>query len=167
MMNIGSRSRSRRAVEGAALALPLAFALTACSGNSPANTSAASPTPAAAKSATPAAAAAPQRETTGEAVNIPKYVAADNVRKDVSTKGCMQVGRQGWRLSGTATNTSSSSRAYSIVVDFVTAKGDTVLNTKVLSVGPVAPKSAANWSATGAAGQQKVACVIRQALAKS
>jgi hypothetical protein len=99
-------------------------------------------------------------------VKIPKYVAADNARRFVSTTGCVQVGSRGWRLSGTATNASSSSRAYSIVVDFVTVTGDTVLDTKLLNVGPVAPKSAVGWSVTGAAGQHHVTCVIRQAMAK-
>jgi hypothetical protein len=112
------------------------------------------------------AAAASGNGTKGGTVKIPKYVAAKNVRKDVSATGCVRAGRQGWRLKGAATNTSSSSRAYSIVVDFVTVKGDTVLDTKILNVGPVAPESAVHWSVTGAAGQRHVTCVIRQALAK-
>jgi hypothetical protein len=161
MMKIGGRSPSRLAVGGSTLAL-LAFALAACSG-SPAHTAAVSATTGAASSA---AAAGSQSGTTGNGVKVPKYVAADNVRKDVFASGCVSAGRKGWRLNGTATNTSSSSRAYSIVVDFVTTTGDTVLDTKILNVGPVAPKSTVHWSATGAAGQHKVTCVIRQALTK-
>jgi hypothetical protein len=167
MMNIDRRSPSRLAVSGTALALLLTLALAACGGNSPARTGAA---PTVANAATPAvssvAAARSGSGTKAGTVKIPKYVAADNVRKYVSATGCVQAGRRGWRLSGTATNTSSSSRAYSIVVDFVTVTGDTVLDTKLLNVGPVAPKSAVDWSVTGAAGQHHVTCVIRQALAR-
>jgi hypothetical protein len=158
MMNIGIRSRSRLAVGVAALAVPLTFVLAARSGNSPAHTTAGSTTTGAASAAVSIA--------SGGTVKVPKYIAAHNVRKQVSTSSCVQVVGQGWRLNGTAGNPSSSSQAYSIVVDFVTAKGDTVLDTKILNIGPLAPKSAVEWSVTGAAGQQHVTCVIRQALTK-
>jgi len=163
MMATGGSRRSRLVIGGVAVALPLA--LSACSGGSPAGT--AVPAGAAAAAGNPAAAAVPQGVTNGQAVKVPRYVAADNARKDVTTTGCAQVGQAGWRLTGTATNTASARRAYSIVVDFVTPKGDTVLDTKVVSVGPVAPNSTVHWSATGAAGQGEVTCVIRQALAKA
>ena len=166
-MNIDSRSLLRLPVGGAALALLLTLALAACSGNSPARTDAAPTATNAARSAVSSMAAARSGSgTKAGTVKIPKYVAADNARKYVSTTGCVRAGRRGWLLRGTATNTSSSSRAYSIVVDFVTVTGDTVLDTKLLNVGPVAPKSAVDWSVTGAAGQHHVACVIRQALAR-
>jgi hypothetical protein len=166
-MNIGSRSPARPASGGSALApllvVALALALAGCAGSSPARTGAAPPATGAAR---PAMAVAPGSGTQGATVKIPKYVAADNVRKYVSATSCAQAGRRGWRLRGTATNASSSSRAYSIVVDFVTVKGNTVLDTKLLTVGPIAPKSAVGWSVTGAAGQHQVACVIRQALTR-
>jgi len=162
-MNIGSRSPSRLAVGGTGLALLVALALAACSGSSPARTGAASTATGVAGSV---AAATSEIGTKVRTVKIPKYVATDNVRKDVSTTGCVQAGSRGWRLNGTATNTSPSSRAYSIVVDFVTVTGDTVLDTKLLNVGPIAPKSAVDWSVTGAVGQHHVTCVIRQALTK-
>ncbi len=166
-MNIGSRSPSRLAVGGTALALIPVLALAACSGNSPERTGAASTATGAARPAASSAAAAASGRTKGGTVKIPRYVAADNVRRDVSATGCVRAGSRGWRLKGTATNTSSSSRAYSIVVDFVTVRGDTVLDTKLLNVGPVAPKSAVHWSVTGAAGHRNVTCVIRQALTRS
>jgi hypothetical protein len=154
-MNIGTRSSSRLA--GAALAPFLALALAGCSGNSPAQATAAS-------SATGAASgAAPGSGNTGRTVEHPAH--AGNVRRDVSAVSCAQAGSHGWRLSGTAANPSSSSRAYSIVVDFVTVKGDTVLDSRVLNVGPVAPESGVDWSVTGAARQRNVACVIRRVLA--
>ena len=157
-MNPGSRTRARLAVSGVALALPLAFAATACSSSgstaasAPASTSAIKP-------ATGAAAAG----ATAKAVKVPKYVAADNARKDVATTACTEVGGS-WKLKGSATNHSSATQTYSVVVDFVKTKGDTVVDTKVLNVGPVKPKATVDWSATGAAGAQNITCVIRQAL---
>ena len=166
-MNRDRRSPSRLAVSGTAMALLLTLALAACGGNSPARTHAAATAAQAARpAASPVAAARSGSGTKAGTVKVPRYVAADNARKYVSTTGCVQAGGKGWRLSGTATNASSSSRAYSIVVDFVTATGDTVLDTKLLNVGPVAPKSVVDGSVTGAAGQHHVTCVIRQALAR-
>jgi hypothetical protein len=94
-------------------------------------------------------------------------VASKNARKQVTSSACVHEGTKGWDAKGVATNTSSSRRAYSIVVDFVTPKGDTVMDTKIVHVGTVAPKSSAPWSVVGAAGQRKIICVIRQALASS
>ena len=170
-MNIGIRSPSRLAAGGTALApllaVALALTLAACGGKTPARTGAApAATGHAAAAATSRAAVTSGSGTKAATVKIPKYVAADNVRKYVSTTSCAQAGSQGWRLSGTATNPLPSSRAYSIVVDFVTVKGNTVLDTKLLTVGPITPKSVVDWSVTGAAGQHQVACVIRQALIK-
>lgn len=170
-MNTGTPSPSRLAAGGTALTpllvVALALALAACGGNSPARTGAGATATADARSAASSMAAVTAGDgTRGATVKIPKYVAARNVRRYVSTTGCTQAGRRGWRLSGTATNTWSSARAYSIVVDFVTVRGNTVLDTKLLNVGPIAPKSAVGWSVTGAAGQQHVACVIRQALTR-
>jgi hypothetical protein len=171
MMNIGIWSPSRLAAGATALAPLLAVALTlglaACSGNSPAPASAAPTATANASSAAGSMAArAAGSVTKGAIVKVPKYVAADNVREYVSAIGCAQAGRLGWRLNGIASNTTSLSRAYAIVVDFVTVQGNTVLDTKLLNVGPIKPKSAMDWSVTGAAGQHHVACVIREALAK-
>jgi hypothetical protein len=61
-------------------------------------------------------------------------------------------------------NASSSVHGYSIVVDFVSSKGDTVLDTKIIHVRRVAPKTSAHWAAIGAAARAHVSCVIRQAL---
>ena len=156
MSKLSIRSRTRLSVSGAAIAVPLALALAACGASSP---SASAPASAPASSA-PAAPVA-----TAPAVKVPKYVAADNARKYVAAQTCKQDGRKGWQLKGTVTNSSSAARGYSIVVDFVATKGNTVLDTKVVHVHPVAPRSSAHWSALGAAGQANVTCVIRQALA--
>jgi hypothetical protein len=145
------------------LVVSLALTLAACDASFPARTGASAT---ATGTASPAVAVTAGSGTKDATVKIPKYVAADNVRQDVSAAGCAQAGHQGWRLNGTATNTLSSPRTYSIVVDFVTVKGNTVLDTKLLTVGPIAPKSAVGWSVTGAAGQHHVTCVIRQALSK-
>jgi hypothetical protein len=68
-------------------------------------------------------------------------------------------------LKGTVQNTATASRTYSIAVDFVTKSGDTVMATRVVNVGPVAPRGSANWSTPAAGqGQENLTCVIRQAL---
>lgn len=144
---------------GAGLALMMA--LTGCGASSPAP-GAAGPSRAAAGPSRAAAAI----QTPVPAVRVPKYVAADNARQDVSATSCVSQGARGWLATGTAANSSGQARGYSIVVDFVMRTGDTVLATRVVRVRRVAPRSSARWSARGAAGQTRVACVIRQALAR-
>jgi hypothetical protein len=144
----------------AALAVvPLALAASGCGGSSPAASSGAA--------ASSSAAARSAANVPAPAVKVPKYVAADNARKSVAFSPCVHQGKKGWLASGTATNSSKSRRGYSIVIDFVTPKGDTVMDTKVVHVAPVAPKATAHWSALGAAGQPKIVCVIREARATS
>src|SRR5277367_187518 len=99
--------------------------------------------------------------------HVPKYVASKNARTAVAATGCKQDGAHGWLARGTVTNSAASARGYSIVVDFVTAKGDTVLDTRIVKVPPVAPKASARWSVLGAPGSARVSCVIRQALVRS
>jgi hypothetical protein len=166
-MSTASRTPVRLAVGGAVAALPLALALCACSSGTPTPAATMSSPPASAAQAAATAAGTGGASVTGSSVKVPKYVAADNARKNVVTTGCEQLGTRGWRLSGTATNTGSSDRTYTIVVDYVTPKGDTVVDTKVVRVGPVRPGATAHWSSTGAAGAGQVVCVIRQALAGS
>lgn len=98
-------------------------------------------------------------------VAVPKYVASENARNQVAVSTCRSDGAKGWLIKGTATNPTSLVRRYLIVVDFVTAKGSTVLDTKVVHVRSVAPRASSRWSAVGAAGDTHVACVIREALA--
>jgi len=166
-MSTASRTPVRLAVGGAVAALPLALALAACSSAAPTPVATVSSTASAAQAAATAAGTGNQSLTSGSSVKVPKYVAADNARKNIVTTGCVQDGAKGWKLSGTATNTASVARTYSIVVDFVTPKGDTVVDTKVLKVGPVQPAATTRWSVTGAAGAGDAVCVIRQALARS
>jgi hypothetical protein len=163
-MNTPTRTRAWLAVGGAVATLPITLALSGCSSNAP--TAAAAATATAAQAVATAAGTQSQTSLTSSSVKVPKYIAADNARKNIVTTGCVEDGQAGWRLSGTATNTASSARVYSIVVDFVTARGDTVVDTKVLRVGPVQPRATARWSTTGAADQSQVVCVIRQALAR-
>ena len=103
--------------------------------------------------------------STTTSVSVPPYNAAKNARSDVVQGACTD-GSTGWSLAGTVTNSAARSRGYSIVVDFVTSPGNTVVATKLVTVPPVAPHASTGWSATGAApGQTHLACVIRQALA--
>lgn len=154
-MNKLSRLITQRPViSGIAIALPLVVALTGCGGSSVASAPA---------SGQNAAHAVASQSAAGE-VKVPKYVASENARTDVITDACRPDGSKGWLLSGTAINPSTSLRGYSIVVDFVSSKGDTVLDTKIVRVQAVAPKASAQWSAIGATGAGHVTCVIRQAL---
>jgi hypothetical protein len=155
MMKFSISRRTLTTAGAAAVAVPALAAVAGCSA-SPAHPAAAAP---------PATAAAMPAPT--PTVTVPKYEAADNVRQQVTATACARDGSQGWHLTGMATNTSSSRHGYSIVVDFVTREGDTVLDTKIVKVKPLAPGASARWSAVGAAGHENVACVIRQALAQA
>jgi len=150
-----STNAPRLAIGSIAIAVSLAVALVGCSSSS-------APAPKAAAPATgyPSGTVVP-------AVAVPKYVAAENARKNVTASTCTDSGAKGWLIKGTATNSSTSPRSFSIVVDFVTRKGDTVLDTKIVRVPSVAPRATKHWSALGAPGQTKVLCVIRQALARA
>jgi hypothetical protein len=102
---------------------------------------------------------------TTTSVSVPPYNALHNARQDVTAGQCSGNASSGWTLKGTVQNSSTSSRTYSIAVDFVTKSGDTVMATRVLNVGPVASHASAHWS-TPASGQghADLTCVIRQAL---
>jgi hypothetical protein len=97
-------------------------------------------------------------------VSVPAYNPAKNARQDVAAGACVDSNK-GWSLSGTVTNSSGTTRGYSIVVDFITVPGDTVVATKLVNVPPLSPHASAKWSATGAApGVHNLTCVIRQSL---
>jgi hypothetical protein len=158
-MNKPSRcGTSWRAISGTVIAVALAFAVAGCGGSSPA-------TSAPVTGRSPAPSAASHAGASAPAVAVPKYVASQNARKEVAASACKNDGAKGWLLIGTATNSSSSARSYSIVVDFVSSKGDTVLDTKIVNVRSVPSSASAHWSAIGAPEQANVTCVIRQALA--
>jgi hypothetical protein len=95
------------------------------------------------------------------ATTIP-FSIAKNARQDVTTPTPCRDTSSGWVLSGTIKNSAPSARTYQIVVDFVTTSGNTVLDTKVITTGPVRPGAVKNWSAESTAGLTGVACVIRQ-----
>jgi hypothetical protein len=136
-----------------AVALPLAVSLAACG-------SAAKPA-APAKHATKAKAPAAAATSGGQ---VPAYAATANARKMVTAGICRPAGAKGWQLAGTVTNTAKAARRYTIVVDFVTVKGDTVLFTRVVRVPAVSPGATVRWRAVGAAGHTNVNCVVREAL---
>jgi hypothetical protein len=115
-------------------------------------------------SATPPTSAPPQH--TGASVIAPggtiPFDLAHNARADLVLEPCTQTSGR-WVLRGTVTNSSSTSKSFQIVVDFVTRPGSTVLSTTVVEVAAVGPHTTAHWSATGAAGKSDVACIVRQA----
>jgi hypothetical protein len=45
----------------------------------------------------------------------------------------------------------------------VTQKGNTVLSTTVVDLSAIPPGNKENWTASGARGGSKVACLLRQA----
>ena len=101
---------------------------------------------------------------TTTSVSVPPYNASRNARGEVTSGHCTGNKTAGWVLRGVVLNSATSSRTYSIVVDFITRPGDMVMATRIVKVGPLAPHKSANWS-TPAAGQgQNLNCVIRQAL---
>jgi hypothetical protein len=98
-------------------------------------------------------------------ISVPAYDPAKNARQDVVPGACVNGGSRGWSLAGTVTNSSPTKHGYSIVVDFITVPGDTVVATKLVTVPPLSPKASAKWSATGAApGVKNLTCVVRQSL---
>jgi hypothetical protein len=104
--------------------------------------------------------------TTTTTVSVPPYNPAKNARQDVTVGACIDRGTKGWSLSGTVRNSAATPRGYSIAVDFVTVPGDTVVDTKLVTVARVQPQASARWLATGAApGVKNLTCVVRQTLA--
>ena len=98
-------------------------------------------------------------------VSVPPYNASRNARGDVSSGHCTGNRTAGYFLQGMVRNSATSSRTYSIVVDFITNPGDTVMATRIVNVGPLVPNKSANWSTPAAGeGRANLNCVIRQAL---
>lgn len=93
------------------------------------------------------------------------YVAAKNARADVSTDGgCSRAADGSWTLRGSAINPTATRHGFTIVVDFITVPGDTVLHTSVVSLSGVASHASATWSAQWSEqSSTALTCVIRQA----
>lgn len=92
---------------------------------------------------------------------IVQFDRAHNARGDVHTEAC-RVASGSWLLNGTVMNPGTTATGFQIVVDFVKAKGDTVISTTEIDIPSVAPKKSASWSTTGAHGEPDVACYVRQ-----
>jgi hypothetical protein len=97
------------------------------------------------------------------APGIPTYDPAKGARPDATVGQCGADKAGGWALTGTVKNSSASSRTYAIVVDFVTAKGNTVVDTQRVNVAGVASGASHDWVAQGASGKgdDTLRCVIR------
>ena len=93
---------------------------------------------------------------------IVQFDLAHNARSDVHAEACRNASGS-WLLNGTVTNPGTNATGFQIIVDFVKAKGDTVISTIEVEIPSVAPKASASWSATGAHGKLDVACLVRQA----
>ena len=160
----GLRSRgcpSRWQWRGFALMAVGAFALASCSSSPSSSGSGTTSTTRASNGSTTHA---PNGSTT-TSVSVPPYDASHNAHQEVAPGSCSGNASTGYTLTGTVRNSASSSRTYSITVDFVTNPGAEVKATRVVSVGPVDPDKSAQWSTPAAGqGQSNLTCVIRQSL---
>jgi hypothetical protein len=92
------------------------------------------------------------------------YSASKNARADVSINGtCFHEPNNSWVLSGLVDNTTTKKTGFTIVVDYVTQPGGTVLETKIVKVAPVAPKKTATWGTAWVHSGADIGCVVRQA----
>ena len=125
------------------------LALAACS-SSPSGNATTSTT-------TQAANRTPTSSTTGV---VPSYSPTENARPYVEQNTCSIIGGA-WVDKGTVDNSTQSPHGFTIVVDFVTAKGNTVMDTDVVHVGTVRPGKTAQWSATDPQDRAGLACIVR------
>jgi hypothetical protein len=97
------------------------------------------------------------------ALQVP-FNPAKNARSDVIVQGgCTHDAKGDWVLNGIVQNPKHAPTGFSIVVDFVKLPGDTVLDTKIIKVKPVAYRQTAHWTASWTSSRKSLACVIRQA----
>jgi hypothetical protein len=96
-------------------------------------------------------------------VSVP-FDPADNVRSEVKVGTCAAQGDV-WVARGTVKNGATSPKTFQIVVDFVSVPGSTVLSSTVVTIGHVGAGTTAPWSASGAKGAHRAACLLRQAQA--
>jgi hypothetical protein len=99
----------------------------------------------------------------GPATAIIPYVASRNARSDVTVDGPCERSSGAWSLAGTVTNSAKVARGYQVVIDFVTKRGGTVQDTRVVDVPAVGPSITVDWIASGAQGHAAIACIVRQA----
>ena len=86
-----------------------------------------------------------------------------NARADVVVKGACTHAKGAWVLQGIVQNPEHATTGYSIVVDYVRLPGDTVLDTQVVKVKPVAYRQSAHWKASWTSNKKSLTCVVRQA----
>jgi hypothetical protein len=90
------------------------------------------------------------------------YAASKNARADVTTDGACAKAGGAWVLQGAVRNSATFARSYQIVVDYVTVPGNTVIDTRIVTVPTLNPAASTTWSSSGAHGSAHVACIIRQ-----
>jgi hypothetical protein len=162
------RARAARRL-GLGAALVVAALAAGCSSN-PGSSSPATPAPGSATTATGAtpttSGATPKATstTTSTTVKVPAYNPANNARPDVTAGTCTDDPQKGWSLTGSVTNHGNAAHGFSIVVDFVTTPGGTVVATRIVNVASIPANHKASWTTTpgAAAGEKGLRCVIRQ-----
>ena len=99
----------------------------------------------------------------GDQTTIP-YSASKNARADVTISGpCLHEPNTDWVIHGTVDNRTTKATGFTIVVDFVSQPGNTVLDTQIVRVPTVAVHQSSPWGAAWPNAAVNVACVIRQA----
>jgi hypothetical protein len=103
--------------------------------------------------------------TTPTTVVVPPYVESENARSDVNESGCAVVSGA-LTMTGTVDNSQSVARTFTIVVDFVTVSGASVIATRVVTVPDLGAHKSTTWTSRGTSGISGLTCVIQFALAK-
>ena len=97
--------------------------------------------------------------------NVPAFHAERNARQAVTVRSCLAHPSGAWSMAGSIANHSSESASYTMVVDFVTVPGSTVVHTSVVRVHRLEPGKTAQWVASGGHASQRLTCVLRYAQA--
>jgi hypothetical protein len=89
---------------------------------------------------------------------------AVSVPHDVKVTAC-HLANNVWLMNGTIHNSSSTPRAYSVVVDFDTQPHDKVVQSRRIDTEKITPGNTITFGASGATGATGVTCVIGKATA--
>jgi hypothetical protein len=94
---------------------------------------------------------------------VPAFHADRNARAAVTVHACRIEPSGSWSMSGSIVNRHAVPAGYTLVVDFVTIPGSTVVDTSVIRVRDIQPGRIARWSTSGGGGNRRLACVLRYA----
>ena len=95
--------------------------------------------------------------------DVPAFHADRNARTAVTVHACRVASSGSWRMEGSIVNRRAVPASYTLVIDFVTIPGSTVVDTSVIRLRDVQPGRIATWSTSGGSGNRRLACVLRYA----